>query len=816
MAQISLLGVSLTLVALALLVWWPRPSDAARRWFAFATLLTSVWSLGVAGLQTPEYLNLSMRITFAASALISPSFLMLVIHFPVKSSRPRPWLQIAALLLGAINAVLSLTTDLIGTSPSLTSTGFVRESGVLYPFFVSIFLSTWMAGLVLLVSKWRRARGLGRAQIQYLGAGIGLAGAGGITTNLLLPFFFGNSGYAWVGPYFTIVLLAFAGHAIIRHRLMDLRLIIHRSLTISLSLLVAGLPTAMILIIWWPGLTSGQTTDDLFTFVITLIGAGVLGPLLRDAAIRFLDTYLYRARTDYQRTVRTASRALTRVLHLSELLKFIADTVGRAVGTERIAIFLNLDTGFTKVMEQRRHHASVIQCPDQLPSIITNALSPEIDCLVADEFTASSAPNDKALHQELVSLRWALVLPLFSEESVIGAIAVGPKLSGDPYYADDLDLLTTLANQAGIAVRNAQLYTAVVLANEYIENIVATIESGVVAVTPAGQVTMFNRAAERLTGLAADQVRQGPLAGLPAPLAELLQATVASAAGRTEPEVLLAAGGVTRPVMCTTSPLCDPTGAVLGAVAVFSDLTPLKELELERRRAERLAYFEVLAASLAHEIKNPLVAVKAYAQLLPRRRDDDAFIESFSRIVTRQTDRMQRLVERLQALARPGDRPTQRLDLREPVQEAVDFLRPSFEEKRIALAVELGPEPLPVLGDHADLESLFINLLTNACEATPPDGRVTVAVAADGERIGVVVADSGPGIPPEARDRVFDPFFSTKRRGSGLGLTICAAIATAHRAKLRADNHPTGGAVFTVELPVAVRTEVEVRMTTGD
>ncbi len=118
-------------------------------------------------------------------------------------------------------------------------------------------------------------------------------------------------------------------------------------------------------------------------------------------------------------------------------------------------------------------------------------------------------------------------------------IAVGPKLSGDAFYQHDLDLLMTLANQAGVAIKNAQLYAAVVVANEYLENIAATIESGVIAIDAAGRVAMFNRAAEQLTGLAAETTRGGPAAVLPACLAEPLLATAGDGQARTQPEVEL-------------------------------------------------------------------------------------------------------------------------------------------------------------------------------------------------------------------------------------------------------------------------------------
>jgi signal transduction histidine kinase len=281
--------------------------------------------------------------------------------------------------------------------------------------------------------------------------------------------------------------------------------------------------------------------------------------------------------------------------------------------------------------------------------------------------------------------------------------------------------------------------------------------------------------------------------------------TVVDGRARTEPEVELSDGATTRPVICTTSPLHDPTGAVLGAVAVFSDLTPLKNLELERRRTERLAYFEMLAAGIAHEIKNPLVSIKTFAQLLPRRRSDDRFIENFGRTVTHQIARMERLLDRLRALSHPGERPQHPIDVRVPIGDAIEAMRPAFVEKNVVLSVAVGPSPCVIVGDRSELEQIFLNLLVNAHEATPAGGMARVELAVTTDRVIVAVVDTGPGVPAELLERVFDPFFSTKEHGSGLGLAISASIARAHAGRIKAANRPVGGAVFTVDFPLAVQ-----------
>jgi len=585
---------------------------------------------------------------------------------------------------------------------------------------------------------------------------------------------------------------------------MDLRLVVHRGLTFAIAMLLSLCPMAAALVFFWPTLEKYFGPDELILLLVATVVVTLLVPPTRDIARRLLDRYVYRTRANYQRTVREASKMLTRVLDLKRLLPFISKTVVEATGVEGVVIYLQDEDGFRRAMAQRRNEASDFQAPEAAPASAIAALARVQEPLVADEVARQIVTDaDRMLNDDLAATNWALLLPVISDDGLIAFIAVGSKLSGDPFYSQDLDLLMTLANQAGIAIKNARLYAQVVLANEYIENIVATIESGVVAINSAGRIAMFNRAAERLTGLAADEIKGQTAARLASCLSEPLLASAGDGAARTLPEIELPGADRARPVMCTTSALRDPDGIVLGAVAVFSDLTPLKELEVERRRAERLAYFEVLASGIAHEIKNPLVAIKTFTQLLPRRSSEPQFVGEFGRIVGREIHRMERVVDRLRTLAHPGRRPEHVVDVRAPLAEALEFMQATFDEKGVTIGASLGDAPYRVLGDHQNLEQLFLNLLMNAHEATAPGGALSVGVTRDGEHVTVTVADTGPGIAPELLEKIFEPFFTTKQRGSGLGLAISAGVAQAHGARLRAANRPGGGAIFSVEFPLA-------------
>src|SRR5437867_200797 len=711
MIPLSLAVVAFAEFALALFVWRARVDSATNRSFALFTLLVGVWTIGLAAVFGHGPQLESWRFPFAAASFLPAAFLAFARHYPTLSRWPTRRVSYVNFTLASLFATISLTTDLMVRSATMTPSGPTRDVGLAYPAFAAYFLSAWILALAVFLAKARGARGLARLQLHYLAAGILIGGTGGITMNLLVPLLTGSSRYSWIGPLFPVVFIALVAHAIIRHRLMDLRLVIHRGLTLAIAVLVSLLPVAVFITFAWPRLSLHLETHELIAALTAIALVSLLIPFLRDVAGRVLDRYVYRTHANYQRTVREASRALTRVLDLKARLPFLTDTVATSTRCEGVAIYLRDRHGLRRVAREPRPVQGHFEAPDQAPARVVAALDRTRDLLVSEEVMRGRPTEER---RELLEDRM------------------------------------------------------------------------------------------QLTGLPAEETLDQPVAVLPACLSDALQGSVAAARALTQPEVELSDGARTRPIICTTSPLFDAAGTVLGAVAVFSDLTPLKELETGRRRAERLAYFEMLASGIAHEIKNPLVAIKTFAHLLPRRHSDERFIEDFGRIATREIQRMERLLERLHTLSRPSDRLRQPLDLRVPVTEAVETMRAAFEEKNLVLTVVAPPTPCMIRGAHAELGQLFLNLLMNAHEATPPRGMLRVELAVTETHAIATVLDTGPGVPAELLDRVFEPFFTTRQRGSGLGLAICAAIAQTHDAKLKVANQPAGGALFTAEFPLAV------------
>jgi signal transduction histidine kinase len=230
----------------------------------------------------------------------------------------------------------------------------------------------------------------------------------------------------------------------------------------------------------------------------------------------------------------------------------------------------------------------------------------------------------------------------------------------------------------------------------------------------------------------------------------------------------------------------------------WNDMTAaLREHQRRLVESEKLAGIGRLAAGVAHEINNPLGVILGYAKLL-RRRCDGATAEDLA-VVEEETLRAKEIVDGLLDLSRPLPAADGEVDLRALSDEVVSRLGEARLLEGVAVTVD-GRARVP--GHPEKLRQVLVNLVRNAAEAAGAGGRVEVRLAERGGSAEVAVEDSGPGIPPERRDRLFEPFFTTKPRGTGLGLAVSRAIARAHGGDLAADGAPAGGARFALTLPL--------------
>lgn len=803
-------------VLLGLAVWLKNPSGRVNRYFGFLSLTLASWTLSngfVSTYAATPWGIIAARAAFVSASLIPLSFFLFVSVFPSPYPLVSRRSKLILFVVSSTTFFLSLT-PLIAQSTTSVNGRLQVTYGPLHPFFAAYLVGGLIYSLYLLARKRRSASAIEKLQIRYVFLGIFLTALGGTVTNLLIPLVFRSSRFSPYGPVFSLVMIALFAHSIVRYRAMNVRLVIRKSATYIASVAIAA--AIFVSFAWLASVFFATQTQDLplWTELILAFSIALLFQPLKRAIQAWADRYVFREAYDYQRTLREISRAMGTMLNLESLVYYACNAIRKIVRPEFVAVY-TLDTSgnlYKPLVARRDLHADLTHQEDAIAATaaIPSLLAYDKRPLLLDELRKlPELPSADKVEAELAALHAELVLPIVHEDRVTGFFLLGPKLSGDPFFAEDIDLLTTLSVQAAITIQNAQLYSQVVLVNEYIENILETIESAVIAVSGDGIVTLFNSAAGRLTGLDPKQIKAGSMQALPTTLAAPLSLTLRDGAPRTQVETTIEGrAGRRTPVLCSTSPLSDREQNILGAVAVFSDLTLLKRLEAEKQQAERLASIGALASGIAHEIKNPLVAIKTFAELLPDRFTEEDFRNDFLKVVIGEIDRIDDLVARLRGLATRPTRPLTPLDLRGPIEDTLALLRGQLERGQLTISVEIEQNLPLVAGDPAQLKQLFLNLLVNALEATQPGGSIALRAleshVSDARTVLVEVIDSGSGISEALINQIFEPFVTSKPRGSGLGLSICRGIADAHRATIRARNNDPGpGATLSIEFPVA-------------
>jgi PAS domain S-box-containing protein len=810
--------LSVALIALAVFVVVHNPRAAVNRRFGLMATTTAGWiftiSVALAAKDTDQTVILG-RLGFAFASAIPFSLVWMVhaISDPGGSRLARVVIP-GILCLGFVLASLSRVV-VSSATPGIPRANFVY--GPLHLLFGIYFLSCFASGLYTLRKTIKSAAGTARLQLRYLLLSISLTGAGAVTTNLLVPLIWSTSRYSAIGPYFSLLFFSFVAHAIIRYRLMDIRVVVREGVVYVLAILISA--SLFLLAAEFLRRLAGYDENrvPLFEALVVAILLATFFQPLKSWIQLWLNRYLYRGAYNYQRTVREASRRLSTMLELDPLLLYLTSVIEMTFKVEAVGVYVQHSSRktFTSRIPRASHDShQVISTPEIAEtSPLVRLLQTDQRTLVREEAARDlHDPNRTAAAKMLRQLGGDVAFPLMDDAAIAGIIIVGPKRSGDPYFAEDIDLLETLFSQAAVAMKNAQLYSQVVLVNEYVDNILSTMESGVIVVNALGEISLFNPAAERLTGLYSSSAHGNSYRCLPIALGSPLLETLETQTPRSQFETSIqVADGTSVPLVCSTAVLRHTGGSTHGALIVFSDLTRLKELEQEQRRGERLASFGALASGIAHEIKNPLVAIRTFAELLPDRFTDSDFRDDFSKVVIREIARIDDLVGRLRGIAATAPQQAGTVDMRQPIADTLLLLRAQLEQTRTTVRCDFH-DPAPFVAvEEAQLKQLFLNLLLNSIEAMGSGGELTVRLARKDfqgtQWIVVEVSDSGPGIPEAVRNNIFDPFFTTKPRGSGLGLAICRGITDAHRGVIRAENRTDRqGSTMVIEFPAVAST----------
>lgn len=349
--------------------------------------------------------------------------------------------------------------------------------------------------------------------------------------------------------------------------------------------------------------------------------------------------------------------------------------------------------------------------------------------------------------------------------------------------------------------------------------ILENIDDAIIAVDQQGDIILFNSAAQHYTGLSENQTLGRSFFECfqwQETLCHLARTTLSE--GRSisshETVTLRTSGSQQRQVSVTVSPILSSTDPQQGAVIVLHDLTRVHSLEGAVRHADRLAMIETMAAGLAHEIKNPLGGIKGSAQLLQLELEGNSDLQEYTRLIVRETERVNRIIEELLSLSRPRKSKIESVHIGQLLDEIVKLQKLTAIDHNIRFIWQLDPSIPNIPGDHDLLMSLFLNLIKNACEATPDNSEILIESRIDAEYhlslpgtrptpiVQISISDQGPGISAAELEKAFTPFYTTKTDGNGLGLPICQKIVTDHKGLLQFIDRPEGGTQVKVSLPL--------------
>jgi nitrogen-specific signal transduction histidine kinase/DNA-binding NarL/FixJ family response regulator len=429
-------------------------------------------------------------------------------------------------------------------------------------------------------------------------------------------------------------------------------------------------------------------------------------------------------------------------------------------------------------------------------------------------------PTARGISGELALLQAVVAIPLLAQGELVAILTLGQRVTGGAYSRHEAEVLFTLATHLAAAIRDIRGHHQLRYQQEFNERILASMSSGVISIGPDHRVLIMNRRAEDILGLAARDVLQRDLRVLPSPLGDLLFESLSRGRNITRAEVPLALRGL--PLEVSTYPVIGEGATPLGAVLVFEDLTAQRALAAEKRSAEELQLLTRVVARIADEIKNPLVSIRTFMELLEERYDDAAFRSHFGAVVGRDVRRLVQVFEKLAGLVNEGDYKLEPLDPRQAIEECLAELgaQPtpgaggeaqllSFvdesTQKQVTANFSAEGAALLVRGDRDMLKRAVAYLVWYLLRKTPgAEGRVAIALShRPGEdRVRITVGSRSAQVRADEIQRIFDPIAVVQENLIDVGPCVTQRIIEALGGRVEARSG-RNEVTFTLTLPAA-------------
>ncbi|MBQ4497261.1 MAG: PAS domain S-box protein [Spirochaetaceae bacterium] len=357
--------------------------------------------------------------------------------------------------------------------------------------------------------------------------------------------------------------------------------------------------------------------------------------------------------------------------------------------------------------------------------------------------------------------------------------------------------------------------------NETLDAVMESLNTGLLICDKAGNLLLTNKTAERLLPFNATRVSLAEQRGQTTPVWNIIADSDISAFLRSvyekpknqtsEEFTLETAGGSVRIIVVTALPLVQKK-RVTGTLIQIEDVTDTRNQQTLLRRMESLASLTNLAASVAHEIKNPLGAISIHIQLIQKALKkaragdgmlpDRKFVENYLDVVNEEIDRLNKIIVDFLFAVRPIQAKLEPVNPNEIINSLMEFMRPEFEKADVELKLELLDKPPNLMLDVALFKQVIMNLAQNAVAAMKNGGLLGINTQIKNDHFIITVADTGEGMDEQTCSRIFEPYFTTKANGTGLGLTMVYKIIKESAGEIDVRSFPGEGTIFTISLPI--------------
>jgi PAS domain S-box-containing protein len=714
-------------------------------------------------------------------------------------------LGIYALPLGLLLVHVSTASNALGFVPWLGS--YVLLEKLEFGYLAAYFLA---AGVVFYLSYRGAPSGVLRQQLKWLTGGT-LAGSLPVSLLYILPLVLGLAPATWMkltAMSLVLIPLCFA-YAIIRYRLMDVDIIFKRGLAYTAATAaVATVYFSLVALITY--LFHAPATGPVGGMIAIVIAAFLFQPFREWIQAR-LDRFFYRDRLDYRRTLIEFGRTLTNEVRLDPMLGSVMDRISQTLLVDRLAIFVD-DSEQPGSMRIARSMG--VRLSESMDLSFLSPARPDFarGALFFESPRAAKDVTD-SVRRTLEQLDLNYFIPCRIREHTVAVLGLGKTVDGDFLSSDDVELVETIAGYVAVALDNAQLYSSleqkaleIARLKDFSENIVESLNIGVLAVDLDGIVESWNTRMEQLFGvLRRDAVGRRLSSLLPAELAQEI-------AARGDQEHItgiykqrLHHQGNNLTLNVSITPLVSKSNERIGRLLLFDDVTQRERMEEQMTQTEKLTSLGLLAAGVAHEVNTPLAVISNYIQMLAKQMPEGDPRQSIIDKIVKQTFRASEIVNNLLNFSRTGAAAAASVDVNRVVEETLSLVAHPLKTAQIQVVKELGDSLPPVHGSANKLQQVFLNLFLNARDAMPGGGMLEVRTGAHNGSVEIEIADTGAGIPREDIHRIFDPFFTTKSngRGTGLGLSVSYGIIKEHAGKIDVRSTPGKGTAFHVEFPAA-------------